>query len=141
MKKVRLLQPGYEKFTGQFGRNTFTNGLSDEPLLPIHAHFIGSAMKAEYEDGSAINPAENYSLSAVNTPAEAEKIAAERIESVSLSQERVTTDATEKYTREQLEEIADKRGIKGVREVADLFDVKANSVAALIEGVLKAQEA
>lgn len=139
MKKVRLLQAGYEHFTGQYGPNSFTNGVSDEPLLPIHAHFIGAAIAAEYEDGTPINPALNYSLAVDMKPADAEQVAQERA-AIAAEHEKKVARAAVTYTREQLEEIADKRGIKGLREIGDDLGVKANSVADLIAGILKAQE-
>lgn len=137
MKKVRLTQAGYEQFTGMFGRNHFTDGLSDEPLLPIHAHFIGAAINAEYEDGSPLNPALNYTLAGDMSPTEAVELAEKRIEAAVAHEKEVNAV---KFTREDLEAIADKQGVKGLREIASPMGIKASSVAELIAGILKAQE-
>lgn len=139
-KKVRLLQAGYEDFTGQLGRNHFEGGVSVEPLLPIHAHFIGAAMDAEYEDGTPINPALSYAISMAATPQEAEARAQEKADDLAAADAAAVGAIKAVYTREQLEEIADKRGIKGLREIGDELGVKANSVTALIDDILKAQE-
>lgn len=140
-KKVRLLQAGYEQFTGQLGRNFFVDGLSVEPLLPVHAHFIGSTMAAEYEDGGTINPALNYALSMGDAPDVASEKAGEKVQEMLETDAAAASSVKEVYTREQLEEIADKRGIKGLREIGDVLGVRANSVSALIDDILKAQEA
>ncbi|EPE2648731.1 hypothetical protein KW516_19120 [Vibrio fluvialis] len=44
------------------------------------------------------------------------------------------------YTREQLEAIADKRGLKGLREIGDKLSIKGKSIPELIERILKGQK-
>lgn len=43
------------------------------------------------------------------------------------------------YTKEELEEIADEKGIKGLREVADPMGVKDTSIEGLISEIIAAQ--
>jgi hypothetical protein len=43
------------------------------------------------------------------------------------------------YTQSELEEIADKRGIEGLRAIGTPLGVKSNSIAKLIEGIREAQ--
>jgi hypothetical protein len=45
------------------------------------------------------------------------------------------------YTREELEKIADDKGIAGLREIADPMGVKDNSIMGLIKEIIQAQEA
>jgi hypothetical protein len=49
--------------------------------------------------------------------------------------------ATALYTKEDLEAIADKSGIAGVREVGDKFGVKGTSIGGIINGIIEAQNA
>lgn len=44
------------------------------------------------------------------------------------------------YTRDALELLADKEGIKGIREIAAEFDLKGNSIHKLIDAILEAQK-
>ncbi|MDX5412913.1 MAG: hypothetical protein LPK02_07680 [Rhodobacterales bacterium] len=44
------------------------------------------------------------------------------------------------YTREELEAIADDKGITGLREIGDALDAKSNSIEGLIEKILAAQK-
>lgn len=43
------------------------------------------------------------------------------------------------YTRDELEKIGDAAGIKGLREVADVYGIKSTAIATLIDGILEAQ--
>lgn len=45
------------------------------------------------------------------------------------------------YSQEELESIADKSGIAGVREIGDKFGVKGTSISGIISGILEAQRA
>lgn len=46
-------------------------------------------------------------------------------------------DERPEYTREQLEAIADKAGLRGLRDIADGYGIKGKSIAELIEKILK----
>lgn len=48
-------------------------------------------------------------------------------------------DKVIKYTREQLEQIADEKGMAGLRRVADEFGIKGKSIPGLIEAILQKQ--
>lgn len=47
---------------------------------------------------------------------------------------------TGKYTREALEAIADKRGLKGLREIGEELGIKGKSIPELIDRILKGQK-
>ena len=44
-----------------------------------------------------------------------------------------------KYTREQLEQVADEKGMAGLRRIADEFGLKGKSIPGLIEAILQKQ--
>jgi hypothetical protein len=50
-----------------------------------------------------------------------------------------TSTAQTTYTREELEKIADEKGIKGLREIADPLGLKSNSIVPLIDSILEKQ--
>jgi hypothetical protein len=49
------------------------------------------------------------------------------------------TEAPKVWTREELEVIADAKGIAGLREVADPLNVKSNAIPSLIDKIIQAQ--
>lgn len=49
-------------------------------------------------------------------------------------------EATVVYTREELELIADDKGIGGLRDIGDKLDAKSNSIEGLIDKILTAQK-
>ncbi|HBQ8651158.1 TPA: hypothetical protein L9A73_005457, partial [Klebsiella pneumoniae] len=45
----------------------------------------------------------------------------------------------QRFTREELESIADCEGIAGLRQIGNTLGVKAKGIVEMIEGILKAQ--
>lgn len=50
-----------------------------------------------------------------------------------------TSTTPTNFTREELEKIADEKGIKGIREIADPLGLKSNSIVPLIDAILEKQ--
>lgn len=131
--KLRLLQSGWEKLTGYLGIHLFEDGLSVNDVNEREAAQLGMFIQVAYEDGRDPNPAQKL-LDNMHTEA-------------TLLGETVADDAkpedkaAELLTREELEIIADKNGIKGLREIAEGYDVKGTSITELIEEILTAQKA
>lgn len=127
--KIRLTQPGMENFNGQFGAFDFKDGLSVQDVNPIEAAGIMACVTAE-----TVGEHEAMPLPEVNLPTMGESKVAVRPG----VPEPVQPVAGKVYTRAQLEEIADKGGINGLRAVAPA-GAKATSVVALIDKILAAQ--
>ncbi|SSD93422.1 Uncharacterised protein [Klebsiella quasipneumoniae] len=49
------------------------------------------------------------------------------------------TKHVQRFTREELESIADCEGIAGLRQIGNTLGVKAKGIVEMIEGILKAQ--
>lgn len=130
--KLKLLQAGYENMTGYLGMTMFENGLSVADVPLREARNLGMAIKVQYEDGTNPNPAQNL-LESMND--EAGKVEAPLADSETKS----PRGGALAYTQESLEAIADKDGIKGLRAVAEKFNVKGSSIAELIREILAAQ--
>lgn len=140
--KLRLIQGGFETYTGQMGVVWFENGLSTTEVLPIDAVRIAATIGAEWEDGTAANVGAMY-LNNMHTPAfvgmgepSIEEPAATEASSV----EALGTPGGTLYTAEELAKIADEKGINGLREIAEPLGVKATSIVTLMELILKAQD-
>jgi hypothetical protein len=147
--KLKLTQAGFETYTGQMGVVFFENGLSVNDVLPIDAIRIAAAVGAEWEDGSAANVGEMYlnnmhnpahvgnDINTMSMPVEGKE------EQPAPKEDDGKTDTTSvqasHLTREELEAIADEKGIAGLREVAEPLKVKGTSIVALMDAIIKAQ--
>lgn len=137
--KLRLTQAGFENFTGQMGVVWFENGLSTTDVSPIDGIRISAAIGADWEDGSAANVGDMY-LNSMDVPAfvgmadkPSEPVAAP------VAPTEVSNAPHTAYTEAQLAQIADEKGIGGLREIADPLGVKATSIVGLIAAILKHQ--
>lgn len=141
LQKLKILEMGFNSLTGVAGGIEFENGVSVEPISREQASRLAAAIRCEFVGGS--NPSPSGVM--------AEKIAAETpivekmpvSKPVEVKEPEEAPEAPEKvkatYTRESLELLADKKGIVGVRDIADDMDVRSNSIAGLIDGILKKQ--
>lgn len=129
--KVKITEPGWAGFTGQFGQYEFVDGVSVDDIGRADAAYLSGLISIE-DAASGKNPSisqriiDTYMLpaSGPQTPVAPTQAA-----------------STATYTKESLEAIADTSGIKGIREVADPLGIKGNSIAELIGKVLSAQPA
>lgn len=143
--KLRLTQAGFQTYTGQMGVVFFKDGLSETDVLPIDAVRIAATLGAEWEDGTAANVGQMY-LNNMDTPAFVGRPsdAPEEVQQAPKApkQEADTTEQAEtakRYTREELEAVADEKGIAGLREVAEPLNVKGTSIVGLMEAIIGAQ--
>lgn len=135
--KLRLISEAYKGFTGNIGVVSFVDGLSVDDVHPNEGRRLAGVFGAEWEDGISANVNALYEQS-LDTPAPSQEgIEAER-EALSLATEQAKVEAAAAHTEEELAAIADKKGIAGLREIADPLGVKAQSIKALIQGILDA---
>ncbi|MGZ8172588.1 MAG: hypothetical protein ACXWT0_01670 [Methylobacter sp.] len=139
MSVVRIIDQGWDSFTGDLGGIEFIDGVSVRALTDREISRLGAGMRVEsVESGLQLGIGAQLAA-AVNDPMVAE--------SYGLGSEEVLEDAVANvapaqpgpaYTREQLEAIADTGGIVELRKVAETMGVKGKSIAQLIDGVLEA---
>ena len=135
--RLKIVEAGWENFTGNFGGAEFVDSVSVDEVSTFAAQHLAAVIQVEnVETGKspsvaqmlvdARNQAMDANLELENTTG---------ITSVTVIH---NTDGTP-WTKEQLEAIADEKGILGLREIADFHpNVKANSINKLIENILKA---
>ncbi|WP_374335517.1 hypothetical protein [Methyloversatilis sp.] len=145
--KLKFVQEGYEDFTGLFGVVNFENGVSTEDVSPLVAFRIAASVRVvDADTGLDIGvlseqgerwekPVEIITYKSV-AEVEAEAARQEKQDDVEVAD--VEKPAPQFYTREQLEQIADKEGIAGLRKIGDEYGVKGTSVAKLIYLILDA---
>ena len=97
--------------------------------------------------GSGIIPNANYYLTnerneVITYEQQQAQFAAEQKESIEMEVDAILSEEPKVdqnpgnlpiYTREQLEAIADQQGIAGLREIADKYNVKSNSISGLVD--------
>lgn len=138
-RKLRIVESGWANYTGTFGNVDFLDGISVDPVPWREQQRLGGLIRmesAEEEDEQAeIGPAaeliRNRDLS-TDDPIVAGADVIVRIG----DEDRL---AAANHTREELEDLADKRGLAGLREVAVGWGVIGRSIPDLITKILQAQ--
>lgn len=149
MKHIKFASPKWAGYSGHFGRILFDNGISVDPVSRLDRDLLAAAeVFVEVDENGRERPAgvahrlvvESKLRLPVEKPlkrqSEQDK-AKEQLEVAS----RVDQAPTDFYTREELEAVADKEGIKGLRIIAEPWGVKHRAIPVLIEMILGAQSA
>lgn len=147
--KIRLLGTGYDKFTGEFGTVWFEDGVSVTDVSDIQARRFAALLSIECVDdgkdpgdGAKFQRLLDVGAVTVNYETKAQRLAREKAENGGQEKEVKKQEAKEPvvvYTREQLEQLADSKGIKGLREVGDKVGVRGSDIKKLINAILAAQ--
>lgn len=125
--KIKIVQQGWEKFTGTFGVVEFVDGVSVNDVSRTEAQCLAAAVSIVNLEGK--DPSAAQAIIDTNpTPAKVASI---------LTEDLVEKPPAVTYTADQLAEIADKSGIKGLRAIADPLNLRGNSIAELIGKILR----
>jgi len=124
--KIKLVGTGWTGFTGYFGVTEFVDGVSAHEVSGPEARRIAAVVQVETLDG--------------HNPSAAQQIIDSRAEPLILATSpKVDAEAPAApatlamtYTVAELEGIADKGGIKALRDLAEPFGVKGRSIAEII---------
>jgi len=137
-RRLRLVQPDFAHYTGPIGGIEFIDGVSEHLVVWHEALRIGSSIHCEDADvpGFQINPSSELARTRDRDASDPIVDAVSRGEHVNPE----GSPLVDRYTREELEEIADKKGLTGVREIARLWSRTGRSIQECITAVLEAQE-
>jgi hypothetical protein len=141
-RRIRIIESGWEGFTGDFGVTAFVAGVSVDLVPWIEQQRLGGLLRIESAESDEIEAQLGPSAELVRGRALAADD--ERVAAVNTGVAGVNGEmrlAIERFTREDLEDIADRKGINGLRDVAKAWGVKGRSIAELIHEILEAQEA
>lgn len=148
MKYLRLVQSGYENYTGPIGSYEFVDGVSVDMIPRNDRDRLATAfqfVEFESEDDEPVPAGVAYRLVAMSgvrasdpEPLERQTVE-EKVEEVAKAADMAEPTRTI-YERKNLEAIADKRGIGGLREIGDGWGVKSRQIIALIEMILSKQD-
>lgn len=130
-QKIRLIDAGFQNFTGQFGTVDFVDGVSVEEVSTMEQLRLSSIVGVETMSGENPSPAQLIIDSQYTVMGSAPAMQT----GLDAPVERV------KYTREQLETIASADGISGLRKIADPLRIKGTSINKLIGDILGEHQA
>lgn len=137
--KLRIVEPGWEGFTGNFGGVEFVDGLSvDSDVSAREAGRVASTIRIETEDGK------NPSVSQLILDMAAMPMSQDMVRDAntgSFNSDAPPAPDRKRYTQDELMLIADTKGINGLREIGAEYDVRDTSIVKLIDKILIAQDA
>lgn len=134
--KIKLTQPGWEGYTGIMGGISFVDGSADN-VEPQVARRLANVMSVETEDGK--NPSASQEALESRTfvpPSNTLDQKGYQKPNAPAAPAGETVVIKERYTRAELEDIASKDGIAGLRKIGDPINVKNKSIVKLIEELL-----
>ena len=148
LKYIRICEKFAPSFTDIVGGVAFEAGVSVEPQNELVCNRMAAIWHVELytEMGEAretiVSAMSKTATRNLLADAAAEKIAAEKgvIADARAATAAIVIDAADEVlqlTREQLEEIADEKGIAGVREIATKLGVTSKSISELINKILE----
>lgn len=140
--KVKIDLPAFALFNGKMGGVPFVDGVSARPVTDKEARKIGINVRiVDVETGEQVGVRKAADYGGI--PAAPLTVADHKTEVVEqpvyVNPTVVAETPTQKYTKDELETIAGEDGIKGIRDIAKIYDVKGVQIAQLITGILAAQ--
>lgn len=140
-KFLRIIQQGWEAYTGPLYGITFENGVSVDGYSAIQAAQVAGTVQAEEVIGDKThNPSVSQEILNWKNRALDQDMVRQASTGELVKSQDLKTDLTPvkiAYSRAQLEAIADEKGIAGIREITDPLNIKSTSIGKLIEEVLK----
>lgn len=149
MERIKIVQKGWEGYTGFIAHVEFKDGVSVDKLTEIDVNRISANILCVSVDdeGNEGEQSGNAAWLVKNTltPAEVNKpldfATEEDLKPNTKSKlERGIRPTDITYGANDLEDIADRDGIKGLRKIGDLWEVKGRSIPEMITAILGAQE-
>lgn len=138
-QRLKITERGWENFSDYLGGVKFENGVSVEAVAPAIANQLGSALRVEAIDSDEQVGNAAVLLRAQNQKAKVVKALTDETPDTVAPEQAAKAAVAERFTREQLESIADAEGIAGLRGLAEKFGVKGRGIVELINEILRVQ--
>lgn len=152
-----MVEKGWAGFSGEFGTVEFVDGFTAYPVPPMIADRLSACMQMEEYDSI---PDKNDENSEVGKPAGianrliggATLAPPKEDKTLKVSEEELKEEKNRKrldagnpnvkrfYSQDELLHIADKAGVKGLRVVAEPWNIKGKAMEALINDIVAAQD-
>ncbi|HAU5689455.1 TPA: hypothetical protein JD334_24895, partial [Citrobacter freundii] len=121
--KIRLLEPQFLGYTGILCGIQFVDGISVAELPFIDQQRICASMRATTVEGKNVSPSAAYSSRNDLTADDIVETAAPDIVPMKRGTAEVEAKPVQRFTREELESIADCEGIAGLRQIGNQIGV------------------
>ena len=153
--KLQLTGRQFKNFTGIYGMVEFKNGVSVNDVNEAEANRIASIVGAKFLDGTGASEYDKIiAMRDLESPyrQSSRPLTVEEIRKLEKEQNKRKLDVKEQsqeqskepeikiYTKEELEKIADEKGIQGLREVASNYGITSNSISSLVYKILDRQK-
>lgn len=133
--KLKIVEKGMETYSGYFGQIEFKDGVSVRDVTIVESNLVSALVRINWvEDGKDVGRAEITSVAFDKVAEVAPDRSAKPVEAEPEKAKPM------KYSREDLEAIADSKGLSGLREIGSQYGVKSTSITKLIEAILEAQK-
>ncbi len=152
MHYLKIISNGWQGYNGQLNIITFRNGISTEPVPPRIADRIAASVRVVACDADGNEGEETVHVGVqhrlisesmmrapVREPLAQQSDADKKLEARLDAARALSAPVDDLFTRVDLEKIADEKGIKGLRDIADAWTVKGRSIPELIDKILAAQ--
>lgn len=131
---IKLVEPGWETFSDYLGFTLFQDGVSVEQVSPNEAARLASIVRIETLDGHNPSPAQKILDSWSAPMGVATSLTADQLPQGPIV-------AGKSWTADELSAVADEKGIKGLREIADPLNIKGAGIADLIARIVEVTKA
>jgi hypothetical protein len=137
--KVRLLEAAFKSYTGFLCGVHFEDGVSITELPFVDQQRICASMRAETIEGKNVSPSGIYSTRHTINAGDIKETAAPEVINLAREEDSCNSRQLQRFSREELEAIADNEGIVGLRLVGNSLGVKSKGIVEMIDNILKAQ--
>jgi hypothetical protein len=140
--KIKIDEVGYDSFSGRLGVVEFKNGVSVTDVSVMELNRLSSLVRiVDSVTGKQVGVLTEYEQASQAEFKEDAKLA-DKSEAafVGVDEKIPQTVVVEKYTKEELEAIADSEGISGLRALAEPLGIKDTSIKGLIASILNKQK-
>lgn len=144
---LRITATGWETYTGDFGGVAFVNGLSVDVLSRRQIDHISALVRCDLSDDkgalmgqSGISARLVGGVNIGDAPSSLRKATQDELDAD--RRQRLTNIGkapTKIYTKEELEAIAAKEGLSGLRKIGDAWSVRDRAIGKLVTLILNAQ--
>jgi hypothetical protein len=138
-RRLKILDPGLSDYTGSFGSVEFVHGTSVGEVSWREGVALGSITQIVDADDLTyqINPAADHDRMRETTSDD--PVVQAFGKTVVNPEGELKSAAMQKFTREELEKIADEKGLAGVRNIANAVGRTGRSIVQCIDNILDEQ--
>jgi len=148
MARIKIIQPGWAGFTGEIGITQFKDGISVDHVGRREIVVIGASLsliEVDDDGDEGENPALQHRMlsdGSMSMPAEILKPlarATDEAPAAPRAAKAIDPTAITFHTKDELEKLAETKGLNGLRAIMDPLNVKAVSINKAIQVILKAE--